>query len=386
MRRGAMRKLLRVGAVLMAVSGLLVFLAGCGSSKSSTTASESSGGATASSESSESSESSGSGAKTIKVGIALEGPTNDKSFSQMQYEGVLAAVKDTAGKEAKIELKGLIQNAQTPQDEESAFKTLAASGDEVVILGAAQWIPITDELASQYPNVFFIQTPAFIEHFNKNVLSIEQAQGPAAVVAGAVQEKLTKAKTLGYVGSLKIPTDIDAQYGFTYGAKLVNPNVKVLVDRTGDFEDIAKAKNVATSELDEGAEGLYAFSNAGLIGVYHAAQEAANKPTVSEIAQEFAGCDKQPYPNALGSSLPDMTHVIEDALDKYAEGSLDPGAVLLGLETPRYMNFWLCKKYETPELLAFRKKITEEILSGKVKVPADALQGTTVSYKERGSL
>src|SRR5205814_1051247 len=49
----------------------------------------------------------GSNPKTIKIGAALLGPKNDKSFDQANYEGIQLAVKQNPG---KLKLTSVLEN------------------------------------------------------------------------------------------------------------------------------------------------------------------------------------------------------------------------------------------------------------------------------------
>jgi len=351
---------------------VVVGVASCGSSNSSSSGSGSS--------------SSGSGGtKTIKVGIVVIGPVNDHAYSQQNYDGILKAIKDTANGPVRIVKGGVIQNADTPQKQVDAFKTLAQSGNNVVILGSAQFAPVADQLADRYPNVYFIESAGLTAHFHKNVTSVEHDQGPAGFVAGVVQGKLTKSNVIGYVGSLQIPVDVVAQAGWTAGAKMVDPKVKVLAARTGDFNDIGKANDLATSELQQGADQIYGFVDSGIVGVYKAGSASGKNPGVVNISGigNTNGCQGQSYSNVVGNTLSNYTNIMHDALIKYAAGQLKPGAALLGLHTPQYMTFIPCNVSNS--IKATVKSTIAGIVSGKISVPSSA-QLPKVSYPERNDL
>jgi basic membrane protein A len=347
--------------------------AGCGSSSSS-----SSGSDTGSSGGSSTSASSGGSSKTIKVGMTLIGPKNDRAFAQEHYDGALAAQKDVPG----IKLTSVLENRSAPQDQVDAVKTLASGGNKVVITGSATFAPVIDQLADRYPNVYFITTSAFPAHFHKNVTAIVHDQGPASYVAGAVQGKLTKSKVLGYIGSLQIPSDIAGEAGWKAGAQKEDPSIKVLSDRTGDFNDSAKAKDIATAELQQGADQLYGFVDSGIAGVFQAG--ASKKPGVSDIT--YHGCDNPGYPNVVGVTQSDYQAIIHDALQKYQAGTLKPGAVLLSIDHPKYMTFLMCPKYKAnAELKKTAETVTQGLISGQIKLPK-AAETPKPGYPVRGDM
>ena len=88
--RGPMSPLLALGGVLAA----MVVLAACGSSSNDDTKSSTSGGG---------------GGKEVKIGAALIGPKNDKSFNQAAYQGILVAQKS----DPNLKLTSTLENKET---------------------------------------------------------------------------------------------------------------------------------------------------------------------------------------------------------------------------------------------------------------------------------
>jgi basic membrane protein A len=348
-------------------------IAGCGSdddnsSSSSTAASGSS-----------SNTSTSSSAKEIKVGLTIIGPKNDRAFAQEHYDGVRSAEKDVPG----VKLTSTLENRATPEQQADAVKTLATSGNKVVVTGSATFAPVIDQLADRYPDVYFITTSAFPAHFHKNVTAIVHDQGQASYVAGAIQAKLSKKNVLGYIGSLEIPSDTAAQAAWTAGAKKEKPGIKVLADRTGDFNDSAKAKEIAAAEIQQGADQLYGFVDSGIVGVFQAAK-AGGSPAITDIT--YHGCDDPGYSNVLGVTQSDFNRIIHDALKAYQAGQLKPGAVLLGIEHPEYMDFVMCPKYKSdPELSKIRDQMSQDIIDGKIELPKAGLMPTP-SYSLRRNM
>src|SRR5258708_38280681 len=76
-----------------------------------------------------------------------------------------------------------------------------------------------------------------------------------------------------YVGGLEIPSIVNAGKEFGKGAKSVNASVKYFENYTGDFDDVAKAKEATLAAIAQGADIHYHILNLGLRGVEQAAPE-----------------------------------------------------------------------------------------------------------------
>lgn len=344
---------LRRGAVATAVSIVLAsgLVAGCGEEE----ADQQGGGGEAA-------------AEEVKVGLTMIGPRNDRAFAQQHYEGAKRAEAEIPG----VKLTAVLENRESPQEQADALKTLATAGNDIVIAGSATFAPVVDELAPRYPDVKFIQTSGFPPTQHENVTAIVHDQGQAGYAAGAVMGKLTDTDTIGYVGALEIPSDIGAENGMEAGAKSQNPDVRVLKDRVGNFNDTAKAKDIATAELDQGADQLMGFVDKAIPGLYQAAEESG-KTDVGIVNITTNGCEGQGYENVVGTITPNYDNIVFTALQQQIEGNLKPGAIIVGVETPEYQDFVLCDKYkQMDEISSLHEEMMTGLAEGEIELPKSA--------------
>ena len=145
------------------------------------------------------------------------------------------------------------------------------------------------KVAAQYPNVkFSIVDSAYPDAFDvpegvvghgeciPNVMGQVFKTDQAAYLAGYLAAGMTKTGILGYYGGAKIPTVTIFGVGFQMGMDAYNAahgtTVKLIGwdnktgegSFTGDFSDLTKAKQAATSLFDEGADIVIGVG--GLIG------------------------------------------------------------------------------------------------------------------------
>jgi basic membrane protein A and related proteins len=308
---------------------------------------------------------SGHTTKTYTIGAALIGPKNDKSFNQAAYEGILLAIKQNPG---KFKLVSTLENRATDQQRTQSIETLAPLVD-IVIAVSASYGPILDAEAAKFPTKYFIDVAGYTAKFHPNVTGFANDWGAPAFVGGAIAATLSKTGIVGYVGGYEIPPTTQAAAGFRHGAKLINPKIKVLSNITGDFNDVAKAKQATAAELADKADVIFPFLDAGIAGSY-AAGKAAGSPPMFKLT--IPDCTS--YSNTVGTEVENNTLAVSILLKRYVQGKLLPGAIFQDLQDPAVATMRLCPKYQrNAKVAAVTKRIIAGLNSGRIKWPADTI-------------
>ena len=219
----------------------------------------------------------------FRVGFVTDtGGIADKAFNQTQWEGILRATTDF-GIQSKY-----IQSTEASQYTPNLTE-FASQGYDLIIASGFFLAGDLAKVAAQYPNVkFSIVDEAYPDSFdvpegvvgNKecipNVMGQVFKTDQAAYLAGYLAAGMTKTGILGYYGGSKIPTVTIFGVGFQMGMEAYNKahgtTVKLLGwdnktgegSFTGDFSDMTKAKQAATSLFDENADIVIGVG--GLIG------------------------------------------------------------------------------------------------------------------------
>lgn len=357
---------IRTLLVALGVLGIALTVAACGSSKSSSSSSSSStsgGGA------------SSSGGKTVKLGAALIGPKNDKSFNQAAYEGILKAEQSNPG----LKLTATLENKATDAERTDAVNTLAPINN--VVLGvSASFGPIFDVLADKFPTKYFVDVAGYTQKYHKNVTGFANDWGSPAYVGGVIAAHLTKSKVVGYVGGAEIPPTVQGANGFAAGVHSVNPSIKVLKNIVGDFNDVAKAKAATAAMISDNADVIFPFLDAGIAGSYAAGKASGKDPAMFKLT--IPDCTS--YDNIVGTEVVNNTAATSLMLDRYMKGTLKPGAVFLDLEDPSLQTLQLCPKYAAKaDIAKVTKDTIDGVNSGKIKLPANAINPRpTYPYQE----
>lgn len=124
------------------------------------------------------------------------------------------------------------------------------------------------EVAKDFPNVYFLLGSG-LGPVDPNVAVFDDWIHEPAYLCGMIAGKLTKTNIIGVVGGYAIPEVNRLINAFKYGAKEVNPDVKVKIAFIESWFDPPKAKEAAISMIEAGADVMYAER----YGVHEACQE-----------------------------------------------------------------------------------------------------------------
>jgi len=207
----------------------------------------------------------------------------DKSFNQTQWEGI-----QRAGKDLNLHVEYL------PSTEASQYTPnlteFASQGYDLVVAAGFFLGADVAKVAAQYPNVMFsigdysypnaFDVPEGVVGKNEcipNVMGQIFKTDQAAYLAGYLMAGMTQTGKLAYYGGANIPTVSIFGVGMQAGMEAYNAAHSTSVTMlgwdsrapeggvfTGDFVDLVKAKQTATSLYDEGADIVVGVG--GLIG------------------------------------------------------------------------------------------------------------------------
>ena len=249
-------------------------------------------------------------------------------------------------------------------DMEQALVTLATK-NELVIGAAGQTQASVLKVAKRFPKVkFSIVGPA--GQPTENVAQYDIMQAQIGFVAGAVAAMLSKNGAVSYVGGYEIPAIVNTGKEFGNGAKYIKPNIKYIESYTGDFDDVAKAKEATLAAIAQGADIHYNILNLGIRGMEQAAREKGTK-----IIGSYSNYCADKNPLYVAYTISGVGFMLEYAIDQMVAGTWHPEYKQFGLAMgPRAAGIAICTG-STPEMLAKVQEIEKDLLSGKIKVLAD---------------
>jgi basic membrane protein A len=209
----------------------------------------------------------------VKVALVTDiGQLNDRGFNQLAYQGL-----KRAGRELGVTTK--VVESASAADYVPNYSALARQGFDLIIgVGFAQGDAI-DQAAILFPKTKFAIVDvdqADLKHKPKNVLGLvfkEQEAGYLAGYLAGLTAKRESADTIGSVGGYKEPPVDRFIAGYQAGAERADPGIKTLNAYSSDWDDQAKCKELALSQISRGAKIVFQVAGGCGLGALSAAQQ-----------------------------------------------------------------------------------------------------------------
>lgn len=230
----------KVLSVFMALAVAGATLAGCSSSKSTTSA------------------------KPFNVGMVTDtGGVNDQSFNESAWNGLQSLQKNVPGVKAKY-LQSEQSSDYTPNLNQFANnKYNLVWGIGYLMDGAVK------SAAQAYPNsTFAIIDDDLNPNAPKNTVGVVFKAQESSFLVGYIAALKTKTNKVGFIGGIKGVVIDQFQYGFqagvAYGAKELKKDISVNVQYANSFSDSALGKGIAQNMYANGCDIV--FAAAGNVG------------------------------------------------------------------------------------------------------------------------
>jgi basic membrane protein A len=223
-----------------------------------------------------------SGQATFTAALVSDiGRFNDKSFNQLQLEGLNRAKKALA-------IKTLPLQSSSVSDYIPNLTNAIRRGANITISAGFLLADATAQVAKQFPNDEFAITDYSIHDapfatkagkpLFKNVVGLTYASQESGALVGYLAAEMVKKQggkqVIGAVGGLKIPTVDNWIAGYRWGAKQYNPKIQVLIGYSQDFVAADKCKTVAEDQIAKGAQVLFQVAGGCGLGTLKAADDA----------------------------------------------------------------------------------------------------------------
>jgi basic membrane protein A len=250
------------------------------------------------------------------------GGKGDKSFNDSAYEGMTRAANELPIRISEFEPG---QDA----DREVGLRKLAASGYDVVIGVGFLFTDAIRSVAADYPGVSFVLVDGYISEM-PNVASLVFREHEGSFLVGALAALASRSGVLGFVGGMDVPLIHKFEAGYRAGAQHVRPETRVLIGYAGvrpeAFADPVRGKEIALSQIGQGADVIFHASGVTGLGVIEAAREKG----------KFAiGVDSNQNGVAPGTVLTSMIKRVDNAVHRMIgdahRGEFRGGLVEFGL-------------------------------------------------------
>ena len=203
-------------------------------------------------------------ADKVRIAMVLPGNISDKSWNQAGYEGLMR-VKDELGFEVAYSEK-------VPQpDQVEALADYARRGYHYVIGHGGEFQEAAARVARKYPDVMFIVHNGIEPSENVATVGIDLKQ--IGIVVGYIAGKMSKTGKGGYICAQKLKKYVELGDTFAAGFKKARADGKTSTAWTNDWDDIAKGKEAALNQINQGADVVFPTMDNATIGSLQAAKE-----------------------------------------------------------------------------------------------------------------
>jgi basic membrane protein A len=300
-------------------------------------------------------------AAEIKPAILFDnGGKFDKSFNEGVWNGAEAFSKATGIKVQDFE-------PQNDSQREQALRTFAKRGNNPILAVGFSQASSVAAVAKEYPKTHFIIIDAVVDAPNVQSILFREEQG--SYLAGVLAAMAATAGKVGFVGGMDIPLIRKFACGYAQGAKSVKPDIQVLENMTGTtgaaWNDPVRGGELAKSQMEQGANVVFAAAGATGLGVYQAATDAGKLAIGVDSDQNYL------HPGHMLTSM--VKHVdvaTEDAFVAAKNGTWKPGILVLGLKE-HGVGVAIDKDNSmliTPQMKAKVEQAEAAIIAGKVQV------------------
>jgi basic membrane protein A len=262
-------------------------------------------------------------AQEAEPGLIIDlGGKFDKSFNESAFMGAQRWVEETGGDYAETELSNEAQREQT-------MRRMAERGaNPVVVLGFANASTL-DVVAPDYPETDFVIVDMVVDQ--PNVKSVVFSEHEGSYLVGMMAAMASETGTVSFVGGMDVPLISKFACGYAQGAKAVDEDIEVIVNMTGTtpsaWNDPVKGAELTRSQISQGSDVVFAAAGGTGIGVLQAAADADILSIGVDSNQNYL------HPGeVLTSMVKRVDNAVYDAFTQAAEGELETGITVMGLE------------------------------------------------------
>ncbi|MDC0948242.1 BMP family ABC transporter substrate-binding protein [Gammaproteobacteria bacterium] len=245
----------------------------------------------------------------------------DKSFNEAAYRGAESWKESSGGDYGEFEVTNEGQREQ-------AMVRMAQRGYNPIVAVGFQQAPIVERVAAQFPETQFTLIDAVVDA--PNVKSVVFKEHEGSFLVGALAAMSSQTANIGFVGGMDIPLIRKFACGYEQGAKHVNAEVTVQQAMTGTtpaaWNDPTKGSELAKSQIDGGADIIFAAAGGTGVGVYQAAVDADKMAIGVDSNQNHL------HPGKMLTSMVKRVDVaVEQAFTDGDSGDFSAGVEVLGL-------------------------------------------------------
>lgn len=192
----------------------------------------------------------------------------DKSFNEAAFNGAEKFKTETGVEYVEFEISNASQREQ-------ALIRFAEDGRSPIVMAGFSWVDTLKKVSADFPDQKFYIIDDVVEAPNVRSLVFKEHEG--SYLVGVLAALASQSKKVGFVGGMDIPLIRKFGCGYAGGAKAAGAT-EVIQNMTGDtpaaWNDPTKGGEIARTQIDQGADVIFAAAGGTGVGVLQAAADA----------------------------------------------------------------------------------------------------------------
>jgi basic membrane protein A len=197
-----------------------------------------------------------------------------------------------------------------------------------------------------------------------NLASYEVLQEESAFLAGALAGWATRTGTVGHMSGIRVVPGLKGRAAFAHGVAHANPAVRLLTNFSGNQDDNALSKRIATAMIDGKADIIFTMLNAGRMGAIEACRELGAKQIGN--VRDWVVAEPDVF---IASAVADSGAAVLRAVEDLIRGAVATNTVVkIGLARPEAVRLTMSATLNED----IRKRVdalARQIEAGEVEVP-----------------
>ena len=294
-----------------------------------------------------------------KVSALFAGKIDDGGFMQAGYDGLKLA-------ESRLGVAVAFEQGVAPRPEEltAALRKLAGDRPDLVVAHGGQNNAAAKTVATEFPEIRFVVTQGNVT--GPNLASYEVLQEHSAFLAGMLAGLTTRTGIVGHMSGIRVTPGLKGRAAYVAGVRHANPGVRVLTNFSGNQDDNALSRKVASAMITAKADIIFTMLNAGRAGAIEACREGGAKQIGN--VRDWTLVAPEVF---VASAFADVGRAVFNAAEDAVQGRFGAGEIRqIGLEAPEAVRLIMAATVPV-EARAGIEVAAAEIAARRLEVPTE---------------
>lgn len=162
---------------------------------------------------------------------------------------------------------------RTPAEFDENFRLYGQQQYSLVIGHGYEFQDAARRVAPSFPQTVYLITSGSIAQA-PNVAGIRFAFEEPSYLAGYLAGAITKTDFVGALGGTELPPVRESFSAFAAGARVANPDVRVVTSYIGNWDDVSAGREQALAQIGRGVDIIFQNADAAGLGVFQAARQS----------------------------------------------------------------------------------------------------------------